>query len=607
MIDELKIVNQGALDDVLSNSVIDRDGSLKVVTGYPTIDRPWDKYYRSEPVREVNPNQTMYEAITGLNSENMDLDTIGYLGKSIDYNELIFKADKLAENLKEIEVKEDDVVLLSLPSVPEASMFLLALNKIGAISKWIDLRVKADDLREYINEHQSKHVIIFDMLLESMKNIIDDTSVQKVIVVNPVESLGIIPKALYGFKGIISGNDNIYRKDKRFIRYSDFININSTSKVNPNTFDKDRPSLIIQSSGTTGKAKSIVHTDYGINSSVRKFSYMDVPLYVGERVLVVVPTWIGYGLINSYYQSLALGMKAELCPKVDRTTVFENLGKFDISFAAPLHYKYVAENIDKCKDLSDIKALVTGGDKITPSEIEEMMEAFVKKGFDGQIVNGYGNNEGLGAETINPLKHNKYGTVGIPLYGDLICAVNSDNEELKYNEAGEICVRTESHFTEYSNMPEETREVKQIHSDGGSWIHTGDLGTIDEEGFVHLKGRLKRVIIRTAFKIFPGTIEEVIKTHPMVKDCVTVGVDDDKDTSVPMAFISLKEECLNCEEVLNEIGLICEKRLKDYEIPAYFELIDEIPYTGNNKQDYRKLELIGNEKVKKNSKQKVLK
>jgi len=298
-------------------------------------------------------------------------------------------------------------------------------------------------------------------------------------------------------------------------------------------------------------------------------------------------------------------MKAVLCPKVDRDTVYNNIGKFDISFAAPLHYRYLAENMEKCKDLSDVKALVSGGDKLTAKEIEEMTEELRRKGFKGQILNGYGNNEGLGAETVNPMGHNKYGTVGIPFYGDSVCAVNSDNEELKYDETGEICVRTETEFTEYTGKEEETSKVKQIHPDGNSWIHTGDLGRVDEEGFVHLEGRLKRVIIREAFKIFPGTIEETIKMHPMVEDCVTVGVHDDFAENVPMAFISLKEECLEIEKILEEIKFLCEKQLKDYEIPAYFELISEIPYTNNNKQDYRKLETIGNEKIEK-SKQKKL-
>ena len=605
-IENLEVVNMDELNDVLSHSSkIDREVSGKL-TGYPSIDKPWLKYYREKPIRKIDSNQTMYQAITSLNSENLDYDAIGYLNTSIDYKSLFNKVDVLACNLIKMGIKKDDVVLLSLPSVPEASLLLLALNKIGAVSKWIDLRVKNNDFEHYINEHESKYVFIFDILTKSMEEIIDNTDVKKAVIINPVESLGAIPKVVYNIKGRMDGTIDSFPKDKRFVKFSKLLDKNNKIDFEASRFDAERPSLIIQSSGTTGMAKSIVHTDYSVNESIKKFSYMDLPLYAGNTVLVTVPTWIAYGLINSYYLALAFGMKAQLCPKVDRDTVFENLGNFDVSFAAPLHYRYLADNIDKCPDLSRIDVLISGGDKFSAEEIKEITRVLSEKGFRGQILNGYGNNEGLGAESVNPMQHNKFGTVGIPFYGDDICAVDSDNNELKVNEKGEICVRTNTEFLEYAGNPKETALVKQVHPDGKSWIHTGDLGTVDEEGFLHLEGRLKRVIIRRAFKIFPGTIENVINSHPMVKECVTVGVNDSEELSVPMAFISFKPECNDIQKALDEVSALCENLLKEYEVPKYFECVDEIPYTQNNKQDYRKLESIGNKKISENQKVKKI-
>ena len=184
------------------------------------------------------------------------------------------------------------------------------------------------------------------------------------------------------------------------------------------------------------------------------------------------------------------------------------------------------------------------------------------------------------------------------MYGNIVASFDSNNQELGINELGELCVKTTTMFREYAFKLEETSKIKQLHSDGDYWIHTGDLGRVDEDGFVHIEGRLRRVIIRRAFKIFPGTIEKVIMSHSAVKECVTVGVSGDIELSVPMSFIALNDDKEYDENiVISELKALCEKELKDYEVPLYFSVIDSIPYTQNNKQDFRYLEEIGNSQV----------
>ncbi len=560
---------------------------------------PQTRFYRDIPIRDVDPKQTMYQAIRTLNTGNMEYNSVGYMGHNYTYEYILKEVDRIAIALKQLGIKENDVVLIAMVSTPEVAKILLALNKIGAISKWIDLRVKANDLEYYINEHNSKHIIAFDMLLPVIQQAINNTDVENAIIVSPTDSLSIAEKLGYILKSKLDGTYNKLPSDKRFVYFKDLLKkVNYDIEIPTISFDKDRPSLIIQSSGTTGMAKSIIHTDMTINESVHKLCYSDLPFYKGNRILVTVPPWIGYGLINSYYLSLAMGMQAVLCPKVDRDTVFKSLGTFDLAFAAPLHYRYLAEMIDKCGDLSTIQALITGGDKITADELREIKSILMKKGFNGEILNGYGNNEGLGAETVNPIRFNKLGTVGIPLYGNIVATFDENNRELGINEVGELCIKTSTMFKEYAFKPEETAKIKQLHEDGEYWIHTGDIGRVDEDGFVYVEGRLRRVIIRRAFKIFPGTIEKAIRSHYAVKDCVTVGVNDKEELSVPMAFIVLNDDKQYDENmILEEIRELCEKELKDYEVPLYFSVIDEIPYTQNNKQDFRKLEEIGNQQI----------
>lgn len=584
-------------------------------SSFPSEEKVWNKYYRENPIRKFDIGKTLYRQIVDANSDNLDLKAVGYLGTDYTYRELLKRVNKLASAYEKAGIKEGDVVPISTINTPEAAETLLALSKLGAISKWVDLRSTDEQLIKYINEHEAKIFVGLDILMPRMEKIINETNLESVLYVSPKHGISPLkvlfssPKAFIKLLEQGKKQETIrVCKNPKFISLKDFSRRGNDKFNTEVSYDKERPTLIVQSSGTTGLAKSIIHTDYSINSSIYNLSYSDLPFYKGNVLLDTVPPWIAYGLVNSLYLALAFGMKVELSPKVDRDTVYEQLGNFDLCFAAPLHYRYIAENIghiDK-KSLERIKCLITGGDQISTKELEEI-EGLLGK----SIYNGYGCNEVLGAATVNPYNDNRHGTVGVPLCNNTIAAFDLEtNEELPFNEPGEICIRTETMFDGYFNNPEETNNVKRVHEDGSSWLHTGDMGYIDEDGYVYLSGRLKRVIIKEAFKIFPGTIEKVIALHPAVKECVTVGVVDEKSGHVPMAHIQLHEEYKeSMGKIEDEIKDLCLSGLKDYEIPEYFNFIDAIPYTSNNKQDYRALEDIGNEIVanSKNSSKQLVK
>lgn len=566
---------------------------------YVSTLKPHLKYYPPEPHREFDTSQTIYSLVRDANQLTIDYDAIGYFGHSYTYKELFRDVERLAQAFLQMGIRENDVVLIGMPTTPEVAKVLLALNKIGAVSKWIDIQINEETLEKYINENGSKHIVLFDKLLPQLEKIIDNTNVQNAIISRPSDSLSFPEKIGYMLQSKKEGTYYPIPNDRRYVDLPTLIKQGKSNDIlMPAKYDKDKTTLIIQSSGTTGMAKSIAHTDFTVNEAIQKLGYSDLPLDAGKRLLVTVPPWVGYGLVNSYLTSLAHGMEAVLCPKVDRTTVFDNVGKFNTAFAAPLHYRCLVDNIDKCKDLSEIEALITGGDKITAEELTQMMEILRQKGFDGQIINGYGNNEGLGGETVNPMGHNRLGSVGIPMYGNIVAAFDEKMQELPINEQGEIAVKTSTMFKEYIDNPIETSRVKKRHNDGSLWIHTGDLGHIDDDGFVYIEGRKNRVIISRSFKVFPGTIESLIKKHPAVKACITVGVNDPQFMGVPMAHIVLHEEYLDkTEEVIEELNNICLANLKDYEVPMYYNILEEIPYTQNNKEDFRFLEKLGNELV----------
>ena len=571
--------------------------SNKNLTGYPSIDKPWLKYHRRIPVRELDLSLSLYEQVYRSNIDNMDEYAIGYMGKEITYSKMFYKIDELSRALLKFGIKAGDVVIISTINTPEAIYLLLALNKIGAISKWIDLRVSKMQLIKYINENNCKLLFIHESLYDIVREIKPQTSLMKTVIITPADSLNPIKKIVYKTTQRIK-KQQIKLEDSDMIGFNEFINDTFDTKVETFRGSADLPSLMIQSSGTTGMAKSIVHSNFSVNYAAQKIAYTDLPLQKGYTLFVTIPPWVGYGLINSIYLSLVLSMKAELCPHFEKNSVLDYIEKIDVSFAAPFHYRYLTENLDKISNLTRVKALVSGGDSISESEILEMNNKLFEKGCKAEVLNGYGNNECLGAITVNSYKHNKAGSIGIPMGNDIVAAFDNTTE-LPFEIKGEICARTDSSFIEYFENPEETAKVKIIHPDGKVWIHTGDIGYMDKNGCVYILGRMRRVIIRNAFKLYPGTMEKVIQEYHAVKECVVVGVDDPIEKHVPMAFIVLQNEYKNKEEeVIGNIKEKCHAELKDNEIPKYFKVIDNIPYTNNNKQDFRELETLGNLLIK---------
>lgn len=594
----------------------------------------YDKYHRKKPIKEFNLNQTMYSLVTGESKDDLDLKATGFMGNDMSYNDLIILADKLAQAFYNIGIKDGDNVAILTISMPIVQQSLLSLSKIGATMSWIDLRSKPKDVVRYINSSNCKTIIVFEDMLPLIESIIDETDVRKVVVSSPKDYLSPIVKVLATLKDKKDGKKIVLPNDPRFVRFNDFIkNVDTNNLITPVSFEKDRPSLIVQSSGSTVKPKQIVHTEYNFNSAVQKMAYTDLPFYKGNTMHISIPLFIMYGLGNSIYASMAFTMKAEMSPFVDENTVYNDLGKFDISLTAPLHYRYMYKQLielnksitelekdnsleakkelkRKKKELKRVltgidraKVFVSGGDKIGADELIEMQQTFNKV-----IVNGYGNNECLGATIVSPMYVNKPGSIGVPMEGIEVKVVNPETEEiLPQGEIGELYISSDNLFAKYLNNPDETNKIKVIDELEKQWVKSGDLCYIDKDGYIIPRGRNRRLIRKEAFKISPDTIEEVISSIPFVQDCVVVGVDDEKSLSVPMAFIVLKDETLSFDEVKDQIKEKCVEELPDYEVPTYFEQIDKIPYTPNDKQDFRTLENIGNEIVKNQKSKKLVK
>ncbi len=572
------------------------------------------KYHRKTPVRTFDLNKTLYDTVLEQNRNNMDSEAIGFLGYSMTFKELFKNVDKLADAYYRFGLREGDTVAICTINMPLVQENLLALSKIGVTSKWVDLRVKQKELLKNFNESNCKIVVAFDGIVSQIKEIIDETSIEKVLVASPKDYLNAIVHVLADLKDKKENKYVSIPDDSRFISYKKFLNSgNENSSLKSIGFKQDRRSIIVQSSGSTGVAKSIVHTEYNFNSEMQKEAYNDLPFADGKSLYVAIPPFIIYGLNNSIYLALVFSLKAEMTPFVSETTLFDDLGKYDFAAVAPLHCRYLYNKINELKEsgnekaylntlekLSRVKCFISGGDKITVEEILDMQHT-----FSVPILNGYGNNELTGGAIMSPLYASKPDSVGVPFNGVEVFAFDVETgRQLKRFEEGEICIHSDSVFVEYLNNPEETSRVKQKHADGKYWIHTGDLGYIDNDGFVYITGRAKRLIKREAFKISPDTIENAIMLLEEVKDCVVVGVTDleYENSFVPMAFVELYPEFVNrFKEIEPKILECCNKELPDYEIPKYIKFIDKIPYK-NTKHNFKELEKLGEEYVESLSK-----
>ncbi len=495
-------------------------------------------FHRERPVKEFNINQTMYSMVTEQNKNNLDAVAIEYFGTKISFGKLFRDANRLADAYEKAGLQEGDCVAIITINLPAVQENLLALSKIGVISKWIDVRLKEKDLVEKLNENKCRIAVVFDEIANNVISILSQTDVEKVLVVSPKDYLSPAIK----FLSVVSRKKEEKDKEKvnfsdKILRYREFLETGSNnSKIDPVPFQKDRTGLIIQSSGSTGKSKSIVHTEYNMNSEMKKEAYSDLPFADEKRMHVSVPPFIIYGLCNSIYAALAFSMTSVMTPYVRAEAIFDDLGKFDFACGAPFHFRYIYDKISVLQNeisllkedtgkknsselrqkekelkhiyngLDKVTAFICGGDKISPQELLTMEHT-----FNTPIINGYGNNEMCGASIISPVYAMKPNATGIPMKGVEVHAFSvEDNTRLPKNTPGEICMTSDSIFVEYVNNPEETRKIKQVHADGREWIHTGDVGYIDDDGFVFITGRTKRLIKMDGFKIAPETIESVV-------------------------------------------------------------------------------------------------
>ena len=569
------------------------------LTGYPSIDKPWLKYYSEEVINAPLPECTIYEYMVQNNKDYPSDIAIIYLGRKITYRELFENIDKTTAAFLKAGVKEKEIVTVALPSIPEAIYCVYALNKIGAVANMIHPLAGKEETLNYFNEVQSRIAVIFDGAYGALANDINKTSLEKVIVASVADSLPSALKIAYRLKEKQPALD-----EKVFASWKAFIQEGRGTIVTAVKKDCHEMAIISHTGGTTGEPKGVMCSDYNCNSLMWQLLF-NFQFNRQETSLSVLPPFINYSLLESMMAMLAVGFKVVLLPKYDPLKFDDYIRKYHPNqvLSIPAYWE-VMTKINKIErvDMSCFKHLYAGGEKMDP-ETEERINKLIKQcGSKTQLYNCMGSTEMTAGATI--IYDNCYvpGSAGIPMIGINCKIVDPDTtDEVYYNSEGEICFSGPTLMLGYYNNHEATDDIVKIHQDGIRWLHTGDLGYIDEDGHIFVTGRIKRIVMTKGrdgqvTKLFPDRIERVISSCDSVEQCCVIGVPDEMRIHYPKAFVILKNN-MDTERARKEITDSCIQNLPEYMIPVEIEFREDLPRTERGKVDYRALEKMGSDSV----------
>lgn len=567
----------------------------KKLTGYPSIDKPWLKYYSEEAINAPLPECTLYEYIRKRNQDNLKRTAINYYGRSMSYGQLFDRVSELAAALENIGVKAGDMVTLCMINSPETVCLIFALNKIGACANMVYGAATPEEIKTQINDVRSRFVFTLDIFQSKFAAIIDQTELETVVISSMTQSMSVAMKiAAHMFKGMkrIPLPD-----DKRFVTWKVFLQHSNGTYPPKKANDPDAPAIITYTGGTTGGSKGVLLSSKAIIAVAQQYVDGENSLKRESTWAQVLPLFIAYGVTCSVLIPMAVGMTLIVRMPMSESIV-DICKKFKPNHIiyGPAYWEAFADS-EQDIDVSYLLAPISGGDTIHAVTEDKINKYLKDHGSEYPIMNGYGMTEVGAAVSVNMTGAYRPRSVGIPFAHNIISSFDVDTgEELPYGVDGELCIHTPSAMLGYVNQPEETANIMRKHQDGLVWVHTGDLGHIDEDGFVFISGRLKRYMLNISNgiqkKVFSLDIERVLLRHSSVKNCVVVPVDDSVHNQVPVAFILPKKEALPTNELLADIKQFCDERTDQYHRPIKYYYLDKMPLTKASKVDYRQLESV---------------
>ncbi len=558
-----------------------------------TAKAPWIDHVGDIPTHLEYPKGSMFDCLKEIAEKYPNYVAFDFMGKPTTYKTLVEKVEQCAKSLRTIGVREGDRVTIAMPNCPQSIFMFYAVNLVGGVCNMIHPLSAEKEIEFYLNVSDSVTVVTLDQFYHKIEAIRKNTKIVNVIIASIKDELSKPVRAGY----MLTEGRKIKKipDDAPVIRWDDFLRLSKACFWNHRVERKaDDPAVVLYSGGTTGTSKGIVLTNGNFNALGRQVIAANKMFRPGDKMLAAMPIFHGFGLGVCIHTMLISGGRCILVPRFTPQSYAKLITKYKCNFIAGVPTLYEAllrlPSMEKA-DLSCLKGVFSGGDSLS-IELKKKLDKFL---YDHksmvQVREGYGTTETVTACCLTPPHMAKEGSIGLPFPDTYIKIVEpGTDKEVPYGEEGEILLAGPTVMQGYLNCPEETAQTLRAHSDGLTWVYTGDLGMMDPEGFVYFKGRAKRMIITSGYNVYPNQIENILDACELVHMSCVIGVKDDYRMEKIKAFIMLKEGVLASEETKQQILDYCSKHIAKYAMPREIEFRAELPKTLVGKVAYRQLE-----------------
>ncbi|MCF2138719.1 MAG: AMP-binding protein [Candidatus Lokiarchaeota archaeon] len=552
--------------------------------------RPWLKYYGKVPHTIEIPEITLYEKLVETAKKYPNEIAWDFMGTKYTYQKFLNEIDQFAKGLVAIGFTKGDTITISMPTAPNGIIPIYAVNKLGGICSMIHPLNPPSKIKMFLNMSKSRFALTLDAFYSSFNEILDETFVEKLILAKIGDYLSPIMR--FGFWLTKGRKIKKIPPDHRVLWYKQIMK-NPSRQTIKSDMKADDPAIILYSGGTTGIPKGIMLSNKNMIAEGMMAAYWG-NLSPGDRILAILPIFHGFGLGVCVNAAFMTGGASILVPTFTPETVAKLVKQKRPQYliGVPTLFEALANNPQfQQTNLSCLKVCFSGADTL-PRKVKENFEGVVKRaGGNVVLLEGYGLTEAVTAIMASPIEEYRENSIGIPFpnMDAKICKLDSI-EEQEIGKEGEIVVSGPAVMLGYMNRPEETAKVLKKHADGKIWLHTGDIGYQDEDGFFYFKLRQKRMLKVSGVNVYPKNVEEVIRKNPKVAQVCVIGVPDKKQISRVKAFVVLKPNIQPSDEIKNLILETCRKELLKWETPREIEFRTELPLTLVGKVAFKELE-----------------
>jgi len=564
--------------------------------------KPWLKFYGDIPESVDYPRVTMYEAVMRTVERCPDAVAYDFLGYTSTYRRFGHEIDRCADALASLGMKKGDRITISMPTTPQGIICFYAANKLGAVCAMIHPLSTAREIEFYLNSSRSRFALTLDAFYGKFAEVRERTPLETLILTR-------IPDYLTGIKKIgfnLTKGRKIPKvpKDPMVRWWSDLMK-DSHPEAPKADMQTDEMAVILYSGGTTGTPKGIMLSNMNFISEGMQVSVVG-KLSEEDAILAILPIFHGFGLgvcVNACFMG---GAKSILVPQFTPETVAKLIRTKRPTFVigVPTLFDALSRNPEFQKtNLSCLKATFSGADTL-PKPVKERFEQIVRlRGGNCPLLEGYGLTEAVTAIMVTPFDEYREGGVGVP-FPDMLAKIVKlgTTEEAAAGEEGEICLQGPAVMLGYLDNPEETAQTLKRHEDGKVWLHTGDIGTMDEDGFFYFKLRLKRMIKSSGMNVYPAQVEDVLYQHPDVREACIIGVPDEAQVQRVKGFVVLKDPAKADPDMERNLIAHCQEHLIKWSCPREIEFRETLPKTLVGKIAFNTLEQEEIAKLKKEGK-----